>query len=74
MPIFGQVLLLLSICGFIKSFFWCTLNFYGSSYHLFKREKGSRAFAEELIDKFDAEYNKPKPIKPKKEISYIKYP
>ena len=71
MPIFGQVFLLVSAWGFIKSFFWEDLNVNG---FYEPQHDNTLESAENIIDEFWEEYNKPKPIKHKKQVSYIKYP
>jgi hypothetical protein len=70
MPIFGQVFLLVSAWGFIKSFFWDNLSNYTTHWFV-----PSKADAEQAINEFYAdEINLEKPIKHKKQVSYIKYP
>jgi hypothetical protein len=68
MPIFGQVFLLVAIWGFITSLFWEDFNQFGN--YATDLSEGTKDYAEYVID----EFCKPKPVKPKKEISYIKYP
>ena len=62
-----------SIFNYIISFFWIEIE---ESYNWFDPDLSSPTMenAKRKIDEFWEEYNKPKPIKHKKQVSYIKYP
>lgn len=76
MPLFGQAYLLLVIYNFFKSFFWselyansCSVHFYHGRDTL-ERAKGEIIY---MLDEVEEIKNKKQP-KPKKEVSYIKFP
>lgn len=73
MPLFGQIFLVADLYGYIMSFFWVEIE---ESYNWFEPEKSllNEKNAKRKIDEFWEEYNKPKPIKHKEQVSYIKYP
>lgn len=72
-PIFGQIFLFHDLYGYIISFFWVEIE---ESYNCFDPDLSSPTMknAKRNIDEFWEEYNKPKPIKHKKQVNYIKYP
>ena len=73
MPLFGQIVLVIDLYGYIISFFWREIEEY---YNWFDPDLSSPTIgnAKRKFDWFWEEYNKPKPIKHKKQVSHIKYP
>ena len=76
LPLFGQIYLAVIICNFIRSFFWGDLYANSYSCHFnhdigtLERAKGEIIY---MLDKVE-EANIQKQPKPKKEVSYIKFP